>query len=211
MFFSIKSQITRGNHSNCITGFNSGRYFDIGCDGCWILNNYWNLLFHQSVVVPKPLCGNAFWKHYRNSDKKSNWLYKLFLFFSNFLKVCQGCTSISLHTLSQEFCELLSTTKKKIDLRKFFLYIYCILHWLWNKEKGPLFYIWQNLCLNYQTKYIHVVSAHGPCLRLNITDSSATITKLENHTFCDWRLKPINTTLSIALDKRACNHSIFVS
>lgn len=162
-------------------------------------------------MVPKPLCGNAFWKHYRNSDKKSNWLYKLFLFFFKFFKSLSGVyINVSAHPVSR----ILRTTfnnEKKIDSRKFFLKICCILHWLWNKEKGPLFYIWQNLCLNYQTKYIYVVSAHRPCFQLNITDSSATVTKLENPTSCDWRLTPINTTLSIALDKRACNHSIFVS
>nr|XP_022319659.1 cubilin-like [Crassostrea virginica] len=58
---------------------------------------------------------------------------------------------------------------------------------------------------------IQVCIAHGPCFQLNIIDSSATITKLENPTSCEWKLTPINTTISIALDKRACNHSIFVS
>lgn len=54
-------------------------------------------------------------------------------------------------------------------------------------------------------------NGHVDCPQICDTNILASILELQNHTFCDWRITPLNTTVAVSINKEACDQGVQLS
>lgn len=58
---------------------------------------------------------------------------------------------------------------------------------------------------------LHSCNGHVDCPQICDTNALASILELQNHTFCDWRITPLNTTVAVSINKGACDQGVYLS